>query len=689
VFNVKIRALLGIVLCLPMWVFGEQACLAPEYTAGLNTRFSVAPVFPSLPAMPRLVQLARAAASDPFWYGVSQAGKIWRFSDVPSAGELHSVLDWSAQIESFGEAGLLGLAFHPRFDENSFAYIYYTPRAAISRLSRITIIDAKYQPDSELVLLEIPQRNINHNGGGLAFGADGLLYLSVGDGGGSGGDPLGHGQNTTTLLASMLRLDVDAGHPYGIPPDNPFADGNAGRPELFAWGLRNTWRWTFDPATGLIWGGDVGEKRFEEINIIRRGSNYGWNRREGELCRTGNCKVDQSVAPLHVYPHDNGECAVIGGPVLRQHPLAALNGRYLYADFCSGKVYSLPLAAAAAKAERELVAVAGFRVSAFARGAQGELYLLNLDGAAGSGVYQLQAGGQQTSELPARLSQLGCFADMEQPRAVASAWPYRLARQGWNQGERARYYASMPQGEVIVPGFQGDLLFPTGSVMIKNLYAGELLVETRLLMHHLTGWSGYSYAWNKEGSDAALVPAGGGEIRGRQFLSRAQCGMCHVQAARGTLGADLSQFASVVDPQGRSQLQQLGESGRLAFYEQVADLDFGPPIQAPAQGSLAAQARSYLHVNCSGCHRPDGAAVSLDLRRRVPLQETGLCDKPIDSGQAETSYLRLQPGQAQRSLLYRRMQAETGFHMPPLLLEPFDSEGLALIGRWIDSLSGC
>jgi mono/diheme cytochrome c family protein len=686
--SVKLVLVLVIALLLPGRALAEQSCLAPEYPAGLNTPFGVEPAFPELPEMPRLVQLTQAAGDSTYWYGVSQKGTIWRFANQATTTELETVLDWSDSIESFGEAGLLGLAFHPAFATNSHAYIYYTPRAAISRLSRITLQAGRYLENSERVLIDIPQRNINHNGGGLAFGPDGYLYLSVGDGGG-GSDPLKHGQNTATLLASMLRIDVDIEGEslYAIPPDNPFASNKKGRAELFAWGLRNTWRWSFDPDSGLIWGGDVGEKKYEEINIIKRGANYGWSMLEGEYCREAECGDDTLQDPYHVYPHAQGECAVIGGPVIRQSSVAELAQHYLYADFCSGKVYGLPLSKPGS--ERKLLAASGLRPSGFALGQAGEIYLLNLIGSQGAAVFSLQPQVRQTAELPTQLSALGCFSAMNPPTPAAGIWPYKLAQSGWNHGEDARYFASVPKGEVLLPGFKGDLVFPRGTVLIKNLHQHDALVETQLLMYHLTGWAGYSYAWNNAGTDATLILADGELIGDRRFLSRTACTVCHTKAARGALGADLAQFASVKDKQGRTQLQQLGESARLAFYGALQKQGTGPAIHPHSEGSLEARARSYLHVNCSGCHRPDGAEVGLDLRRTVSMQDSGMCQQGLGAAPSGIAYPRVQPGAAQHSLLYLRMQDEGNFHMPPLGGPPFDRDGLSLIGQWINSLDDC
>lgn len=258
------------------------------------------------------------------------------------------LLDLRQQISSGGERGLLGIAFHPRFGENGRLYLNYT-----SNRPRLTTViaefrmdeDGRVKSDSERVLLTIAQPWNNHNGGQLAFGPDGYLYIAVGDGG-SANDPHNNGQHLNTLLGSILRLDVDqsdAERHYAIPGDNPFVGRPDARAEIWAYGLRNPWRFSFDRATGLLYAADVGQNEVEEVNIIERGGNYGWRIMEGPQCTPGvnrDCDPAGLRLPIHSYRHDRGR-SITGGYVYRGSAIAGLCGTYLYGDFVSGAVWGL------------------------------------------------------------------------------------------------------------------------------------------------------------------------------------------------------------------------------------------------------------------------------------------------------------------------------------------------------------
>ena len=288
------------------------------------------------------------------------------------------------------EEGLLGIALDP--DDDRFLYAYYSAanprRSVVSRFTWSSGTDS-LDPDSELVVLEVEQPYSNHNGGQIAFGPDGYLYIGLGDGG-AGGDPLGSGQDVSTLLGSILRIDVSEAtlaQPYAIPPGNPFADGG-GRPEIWAYGLRNPWRFSFDRETGELWTGDVGQNEWEEIDIIERGGNYGWNVLEGNHCfrPRDNCDRTGRIPPVWEYSLEGRPCSVIGGYVYRGEAIPWLRGAYVYGDFCSGKVFGLRYEDGRVVEHAEL-ADTGLRIMSFAEGAAGELYLLSQ----GEGVYRLVA----------------------------------------------------------------------------------------------------------------------------------------------------------------------------------------------------------------------------------------------------------------------------------------------------------
>ena len=319
-----------------------------------------------------------------------QDGRI-RALDGASAGDLDVIefLDISDRVSNRrSEEGLLGLALDPTNEAHLYVY-YSAARPRRSVVSRFTIADdhPRADPDSELVILEVEQPYANHNGGQIAFGPDGYLHIGLGDGG-AAGDPLGNGQDTATLLGAVLRIDVSRAtpeQPYAIPPDNPFAPGG-GRGEIWAYGLRNPWRFSFDRDTGDLWAGDVGQNRWEEIDLIERGGNYGWNVLEGNHCfgvRDG-CQREGMAAPVWEYSLDGEPCSVIGGYVYRGSAIPWLKGVYVYGDFCSGEVFGLRYADGVVM-EHQRLADTGRRIMSFAEDKGGELYLLTQK----SGVYLL------------------------------------------------------------------------------------------------------------------------------------------------------------------------------------------------------------------------------------------------------------------------------------------------------------
>ncbi len=351
-------------------------------------------VFPEL-TFEHPVALIQMPHEDDRWFVVEVAGRVKTFSRMDSAEDAEVFVDISDRVASGGERGLLGMAFHPRFVENGYVYLSYTTDdegRLVSRISRF-VVDEKHlriRPDPEAVILSLEQPHANHNGGNIVFGPDGYLYIGFGDGG-SAGDPEANGQNMATLLGSILRIDVDGAVPYAIPPDNPFARNSScasgGCPEIYAWGLRNPWRFSFDLATGRMWVGDVGQDRWEEVDLIERGGNYGWNIREGSRCfRTTDCPSVGLAAPAAEYPHDEG-CSVTGGYVYRGNRLTDLDGIYIYGDYCSGKIWGLRPPAEGHKTE--LLATSTLAISSFGQGNDGEIYVLDFDG---GGIYRVEGG---------------------------------------------------------------------------------------------------------------------------------------------------------------------------------------------------------------------------------------------------------------------------------------------------------
>lgn len=331
------------------------------------------------------------------WFVIEQPGRIITF-DASADGTDKTVWgDISGRVQDGGERGLLGMAIHPDWPNERTVYLSYTtndPGELTSRISAFQV-DApgdggvgSFQADSEEVLLTIEQPYSNHNGGQITFGPDGYLYAGYGDGG-AGGDPEDNGQDPTTLLGSMLRIDPTTGDPYGIPEDNPFAgdgiyetdEGNTveGAEEVFAWGLRNPWRWSFDPKSGELWAGDVGQNAWEEIDIIDNGENYGWNPKEGTHCYEESPCEGPYEEPVVDYGREVGK-SVTGGYVYRGDDHPELQGTYLFADYLSGRVWGIPNIDDGRPYSMVELMNTDYAVSSFARGLDGEVYLIDYGG---------------------------------------------------------------------------------------------------------------------------------------------------------------------------------------------------------------------------------------------------------------------------------------------------------------------
>ncbi len=320
-----------------------------------------------------------APAGDSRLFIVEQPGRIRIVRD----GQLLAApfLDLTAQVSDGNEQGLLSVAFHPDYARNGFFFVNFTDPRGDTRVERFTVSSDpdRADPATRKLILTVPQPFANHNGGLVLFGPDRMLYIGMGDGG-SAGDPMGNGQNRNTLLGKMLRIDVDGGDPYAIPADNPFAGQNGTRNEIWALGLRNPWRFSFDPAANLLYIADVGQSRWEEIDIVavkQGGLNFGWNVMEGPACYTAqNCDSSGFVLPAAAYDHSEG-CSITGGAVYRGARIPALLGHYFFADYCQGWIRSFKYEAGAVTERRQWNVDNIGRVLSFGEDAAGELYVLS------------------------------------------------------------------------------------------------------------------------------------------------------------------------------------------------------------------------------------------------------------------------------------------------------------------------
>jgi uncharacterized repeat protein (TIGR03806 family) len=693
----------------------NPGCIAPERPTD-GTFLVTVDAFPAAPAFTQPTKILQAPGDASRWFVLEKGGLLKVFSTANPAS-VSTWLDLTGPVNPAGEGGLLGMAFHPNWPATREVFISYTTDGSplTSRISRF-IVDNATQPGSytEQVVLTVNQPYDNHNGGDIAFGPDGALYIGLGDGG-SANDPDNLAQNHTRLLGKMLRINVvGVAFPspgYTIPGDNPFA-GNAkcgagsnaaACPEIFASGLRNPWRWSFDRPTGDLWLGDVGQSSREEINRIQRGGNYGWDCREGLLDFSGGsgCSIPSPMTgpidPVIDYPHGNGDASVTGGFVYRGAALPGLQGRYVFGDFSSGRIRALTSNGLGGYASEELLNTP-YNISAFGLGEDGELYLADYGGGR---IYRLgsgNAGGGDT--IPSSLADTGCVSASDPTQPAPGLVPYAVNAPFWSDGAFKERWLALPDGFRINIEASGDFDFPSGSVLMKTFRLGGKLVETRLLMRHPDGvWAGYTYEWNDAQTAATRVIGGKTRfVNGQNWIypSEGDCLRCHTAAAGFALGPEIAQLnrSFTYPTTGRN-------ANQLATLEHI-DM-FSAPLPAPpeslpalanpadASASLDNRARAWLETNCAQCHRPGGPTPSgIDLRALTPLASTGTCDVPPQAGDLGIPNARLlAPGDAGRSILVARSNRRDGNGMPPVGSNQVDSGGVALLSEWINSLGGC
>lgn len=640
------------------------------------------------------------------WFFIEKRGVVRVFSAGGSGADASVFIDISARVASDpSEAGLLGMAFHPSFQDNGWVYLSYTGpattpgQALTSYVSRFTANAERsaLDPASERVLMRLDQPYENHNGGHIAFGPDGFLYVGFGDGG-SSGDPHGNAQNPHVLLGKILRIDVNAGEPYGIPAGNPFS-GGGGRGEVFALGLRNPWRWSFDRATGALWAGDVGQNAREEIDLIEAGGNYGWPIREGASCyEAASCASTGFIDPVVDYGHDLGY-SITGGYVYRGSAIPALQGAYVFGDFGSGTIWALPAQGAPIMTTLFENGSDGVSVNiaSFAEGHDGELYVLNYAPAA---IYKIvpRPGAVAPTPFPARLSATGCVDTNNPSQPAAGLVPYGVNVPFWSDGAVKQRWLAVPDGSAIRVDADGTWQFPIGTVLMKHFRMRDRLIETRLYMRHPDGeWGGYSYEWDDAQTDAVLLA--GSKVKtvdGRpwRYPSGAQCRQCHTPAAGNALGAETAQMNRLFNytQTGRraNQIATLAHIGLLqnapspstaSALANIHDANFPAPVRA----------RSYLQANCAQCHRP-GANTQANMDLRFGTAETAMnvCNVVPTQGDMGMADARLVvPGDPARSLLSLRMRATDRYRMPPLGSHFMDAAGVAVVEAWIAAKSGC
>jgi uncharacterized repeat protein (TIGR03806 family) len=691
----------------------NQSCIAPVRP---NSDASVAVIapYPNLPYINQPTKILLEPVPSPRWFVTQKTGQLITF-DPDSAIALATYIDLSGVVRTNSEGGLLGMAFHPDYPATPEIFLSYTinhsgpnMRSVVSRF----ILDDVASPGpgtAEQVILRVDQDFDNHNGGDIAFGPDGYLYIGFGDGG-SGGDPNNRAQDTTRLLGAMLRIDVTGagvsypGNPYDIPVDNPFF-GNADCgpsanandcPEIYAWGLRNPWRWSFDPDSGELWLADVGQGAYEEVNLIESGGNYGWRCREGahnfNMAGCGTGYID----PVTEYGRGLGS-SITGGRVYRGAAIPEINGRYVFADYGSGRIWALQPDGQGSYINDEL-ADTNFGPTSFAADANGELYFTDISNGAIRSL--VPVGATATDSIPTLLSDTGCTDPADITKPYAGLVPYDINAPFWSDGAAKDRYLGLPGGTAIARKINDDWEFPNGTVIVKNFRLGGNLVETRHLMRHPDGvWAGYTYEWNSGQTEATRVLGGKTvTIDGQAWIfpSEGQCMACHTSAAGFALGPETAQMnRSFTYPSTQRNANQLETLDHIMMFTAPLPGDASelPSLAAPGDSSetLEDRARAYLHTNCAQCHQPGGPTPSsMDLRYTTALADTNACNMPPLLGRIGVQNgLLIAPGDPARSIVIERASRRDVHAMPPIGSTLIDTAGITLLTDWVNGLSSC
>ncbi len=694
----------------------NTTCLATTQPAS-GASVARTQVFPNL-SFSNFVLLLQVPTDNTKWYAVDQSGIVKMFDNVNNTSTATNYVDITGRVNFGGEAGLLGMAFDPGFATNHRVYLSYTADPTVggavleSRISRFTESGGVLNPGSEEILLTIPQPFTNHNGGNIAFGPDGLLYAGFGDGG-SGGDPDNHSQDRSILLGKMIRIDVSGNGAYVIPAANPYPSGagtarcqagtttaNTKCQEIYAYGFRNPWRWSFDRAstTPDLWIGDVGQDTYEEVDRVQSGGgNYGWRLREAAHCfnPSSGCGTTANGAPLidpvAEYDHSLG-ASITGGYVYRGTAISSLVGRYVFADFVSGRLFALlPAAGGGALTRTELLAT-GNSISSFAQGNDGELYYLDYGGS----IFKLVPGaGGGANPIKALLSQTGCMSSTDITQPAAGLIPFAPAASFWSDGASKARWMALPDGARITVENDGDWTFPNGTVLVKNFTLSGNLIETRLFMRHTdTGnWGGYTYRWNTAHTEANLVSGGLDDAIGGQtwpYPSEAQCLQCHTSAASFSLSLETKQLNTTFHYASTNRdANQLTTLQAIGLFANTLTTQPAYPDPFDVAQPVAERARTYLHVNCSQCHRPNGGTpVTMDLRFATSIASTNTCNVVPTAGDLGVTGARvILPGDASKSVLYLRANRRGTNQMPPLASHQIDTQGVALLQSWINGMT--
>ena len=686
----------------------------------------------------RVVSNSQAGANSTRWVVIEQSGKILTFRGESTVERADLMIDLANPRPKFSESvagdgsniNAFSLAFHPRFQENRFVYICYLvqkgkihPNGTHIARYRVTEDDPpKIDYESETTILRCDAGG--HNGCTLEFGPDGYLYISLGDlTDPTPPDILKTGQDIGDLLASILRIDVDrpsklrdgSAVMYTIPADNPFVNLSYARGEVYAYGLRNPWRMSFDPKSGDLWVGDVGWEAFEMVYRVRAGSNCGWSIKEGP----GDVMPEIKVGPTPIQPADivlthADAASVTGGFVYHGTELPELGGKYVFGDWITRRYW-------AASFDKEKVTsleeIAGGEVKpiCFATDRNGELFVLEyIDAGQAGGIYKFKrnpaAASFEQGQFPKSLSETGLFQSTREFIPASGVHRYELNASMWMEGAEAEFHLAIPGSEyakmfqsetTTFDWFKSKVLFPKGTVLSKTYSLHGTRVETQLSHYgDPNDWRFYTYRWLEDQSDAVLVPASGekhavkvgrnNEIHSWNFGSRTECRICHTPWSGDAVGFIEEQLRAPEVAQ--DSWRTLHELGVIRWDDKnvpKSDHEFQGFVGKDAHArSLPLRARSYLHANCAHCHQFGGnGAAAFDVRWNRSESEMKCLDAlPMKGTLGIENGVLIKPGEPTESVLFRRISKTGSGRMPHIGSETVDTSGARLLYQWIASM---
>jgi uncharacterized repeat protein (TIGR03806 family) len=654
--------------------------------------------------------------ADRLWV-IQQGGETERPSRIRRVVEESSTTNAELVLELPGRL-IYSVCFHPGYATNRMVFLFSNgPTGGSERTNRISryhvAVGAEQRLRFEEELPMVEWRSAGHDGGDLAFGLDGFLYITTGDGT-SDSDGWNSGQTLDDLLGSVLRIDVEhpsSGQNYSVPRDNPFVGRAGARPEIWAYGLRNPWRMGIDPTNGNVWVGNNGQDLWETAHLVHAGENYGWSVFEGSHPfylerRRGPTPL---VAPTIEHSHAEFR-SLTGGVVYYGNAFPELNGAYLYGDYATGRIWGMKHDGRHVIWHRELadtpLQIAAFRVERSGRA-------LIVDN--GGGIYRLtRAPAVAPAPFPKRLSETGLFASVGKHQPDPALIPYSVIVPGWADGARAERFLAVPsEGRVAFdPGRGWE--FPDGSVLVQTLSLerengrsnSQFRVETRLLLRQQGEWAGYSYRWNAAQTDAELVPKGGAEesfalrdaavadgIRRQvwRYPSRSECMVCHSRAVNFVLGLTGRQLNRDQSYGGTptNQLYALEAAGLFKGKLPKTARDLGHLADPwDATQPLEDRARAYLGVNCAVCHTDAGGGNSkMELTLGTARERMSLLGaRPQHDTFGLTNAMLVAPGDPASSILVHRLSHRGRGQMPPLGTSRVDERAVQLMREWIAQL---